>query len=219
VNLYGYVENNPVHFRDPRGFFPSWGPFGYHQAIIRGALDNISSSSDIEALASEQEGFDSNTPDAEYAPWHAMSRPGQDPQFARDQANIFVRNEICLARRLEAKGFHADAMAYLARAMHTMQDSSASPHFNFQPAWNDSGIGSYWRHRDHYISEALVPPGIAVTARENTRRAWEYFNGAPIPNDVFKNDHYDAPYDTVFGPRFSPWRTQSSSGGNCDCSQ
>jgi RHS repeat-associated protein len=214
VNLYGYVENNPIQYRDPRGFFPSWGPFKHHQGIIRDALTGIAAPSDIDALGREQGDFDANTEDAAYAPWHAMSRPGQDPQAARDEANRYVRMEICLARRLEKMGFHGDAMANLARAMHTMQDSSSPPHFDFQPAWPDSGLGSYWRHRDHYVSEAVVYPfSGADIARQNTRKAWDYFNGAPIPPDVFQGNLYDS----IFGPSYSPSNTHSSKGGNCDC--
>ena len=144
-----------------------------------------------------------------------MARVGQNPQSARDEANRFVNSEICLAKKLAKMGFEDESLSHLSRAMHTMQDSTSPAHFDFQPAWDDTGISSYFRHSGHYLSESLLSPDNAQLAQQQTRKAWYYYKGlAQMPNDYFINNYYDS----AFGPTFSPSNTSSTVVGEvCSC--
>lgn len=216
VNPYGYVGNGPLGAVDPSGLFPSQLLVYHHQNIIRRALPSLASDYEMEILAQEQHDFDANSQDEPYAPMHAMTRVGQSGEDARRLANLFIRNEICLARRLASQGYQEESLRRLSRAMHTLQDSTSPAHFDFQPAWNDSGIKSYWHHRDHYVSESLVLPSNADVARLQTRRAWYYYKGMlAMPDDFFVNHTYDSnrgPVDSI-----SMTGNSSLGGGNCGC--
>ena len=210
VNLYGYVWNNPSNIKDASGLFPSRGLWQFHQEIIQNALRGIATQEQIDVLKQEQLDFDKTTQDEPYAPWHAMGRIGQSRQATRDEANQFIRNQICMARKLAKMGFEAQSLQYLSRAIHTLQDSTSPTHFDFQEAWNDSFI---W-HLDHYVSESLVEPMVAELAENHTKKAWDYYKGANMPNDFFENNLYDS----RFGPSFSPSKTlRTSVGGACEC--
>ena len=159
------------------------------------------------ALADNQFPFDSETQDPAYAPWHAMTRPnGQSPEDARKEANIFVKSRICLARRLAAQGYEADAMAYLAQAIHTMQDAASPAHHSFQYAWPNTFLSNQWQWLNpfgHYAQENF-DPGPGSAADNNTKRTYDYFTGdLPIPEDVFDNA-----YDTHSGIGYTPLRPQ-----------
>jgi RHS repeat-associated protein len=211
INLYGYVWSSPINKTDSSGLFPSQKRFYHHQNIIRHVFKGLATDKQIEIMAQEQYDFDASTQDEPYAPMHAMARIGQSSQSARDEANMFIRNEICTARNLTRLGFESEGLRRLSRAIHTLQDSTSPAHYDFQEAWNDSPV---W-HLDHYISESLVFPRKAQLARRQTVMAWLYYKGeAEMPNDFFINHLYDSGY----GPSFSPSTTSSSKGGNnCGC--
>jgi len=193
VNIYGYVANQPMKFIDPLGLFPSVWPFDYHQDITRRALAGRATPSQIKALTGANGQFDWDTQDAAYAPQHAMARPGQSAADARDEANRFVRQNICLARDLYAKGLENQAMQALARAMHTVQDSASPAHFNFQQAWPNTLGSTFWNFQ-HYAKENFNP-GEGSVAYFQTSLAWDYFNGASMPSDFFIDDYVDDRYD------------------------
>lgn len=184
-------------------------------SITRRALAGPASSYQTNLMADEQYKFDSETQDPAYAPQHAMARPGQSPEDARREANIFVRNRICTARRLFANGNEADAMRYLGQAMHTMQDAASPEHHGFQPAWPNTFFEKLWQAGPfgHYRGE-LFDPGSGSAADRNTRRAWDYFSGnSPMPSDYFDNA-----YDTRRGIRYTPYVNRNPKPGeNCGC--
>jgi hypothetical protein len=91
--------------------------------------------------------------------------------------------------------------------MYMLQDSTSPAHSDFREAWNDSGVGSYWRHKDHYVSESLVLPSTAILAKEQTINAWYYYKGErQMPTDYFKTSLHDS----IFGPSFSHFLRSSS---------
>ena len=185
TNLYSYVSNNPTQFTDPLGLFPSIWPFDYHQQMTASALNGFASPRDIQSISWANEDFDARTQDLEYANSHAMSFPGQSPGAARERANAFVREKICLARKYESMGWHTDAMHQFGQAAHTMQDYESPAHNGFQEAWPNT----YWDifvNGWHYPKEtALYTEDQWKRAENNTRRAWAYFKGYPLPSDFF----------------------------------
>ncbi|MFN0138453.1 MAG: RHS repeat-associated core domain-containing protein, partial [Pyrinomonadaceae bacterium] len=185
MNLYSYVGNNPTQFTDPFGLFPSIWPFDYHQQITAGALNGVASPRDIQNISRANEDFDAQTQDLEHANSHAMSFPGQSPDAARARANAFVRDKICLARKYKGMGLNTDAMYQMGAAVHTMQDYESPAHNGFQEAWPYT----YWDifvNGWHYPKEtALYTEDQWKRAENNTRRAWAYFKGYPLPNDFF----------------------------------
>ena len=162
----------------------------------------------------EQKEFDYYTQDPVYGPLHAMSRLGQKRQAARDEANTYIRNQLCLARKLQSMGMPEQALPYLARAIHTLQDSTSQPHSNFQSAWGDS---NFW-HLDHYILEGWVLPANAQLAQTRTKEAFRFYKGsyAGLPSDFFPTDSFD----TNAGPvsvRFPGTSPTNNGGGPCGC--
>jgi RHS repeat-associated protein len=185
INLFTYVGNNPTQFTDPYGLFPSIWPFDYHQQIGSNALNGLASPRDIQSINWSNGDFDAKTQDLEYANSHAMSFPGQSPDAARARANAFVREKICLARKYESMGWHTDAMHQMGAAVHTMQDNESPAHSGFQEAWPNT----YWAifvNGWHYPKEtAFYTEDQWQRAENNTRRAWAYFKGYPLPKDFF----------------------------------
>lgn len=187
INQFVYVENNPILHADSQGEWPSMGPLKVHQSIIRRVLGGIVTPDELRILMQEQEDFDRGTQDEVYAHMHAMSRRGEDRQDARRKANRFIRQQICIARRLAANGHMSDAMRNLADAIHTLQDSTSPAHANFAAAW-DPTWGQMLNHLPHDYDESF-DPGSGSVADEQTLKAWKYFAGElAMPADFFVND-------------------------------
>ncbi len=186
VNLYGYVLNQPTQLVDPLGTFPAWWwPFDYHQQIGARALNGHASQREIESINWANGDFDARTQDLEFANSHAMSRPGQSPETARSLGNALIRNRICLARKYESMGWHTDALHQMGAAIHALQDNESPTHSGFQMAWPNTvwGVASnLW----HYPKETILYGSDDWKRAENsTLRAWSYFKGYPLPDDLF----------------------------------
>jgi hypothetical protein len=140
-----------------------------------------------------------------------MSKRGQSRADARRMANSFIRSNICIARRLAAQGYRRQAMYYLSRAIHTLQDSTSPPHAGFAVAWEDNFF-EVIDHIPHYFGE-MFDPGADSVADELTLRAWQYFTGElEMPADFF-SDYYDYSW----GRAKSNHRTPAPDGGKCTC--
>ncbi len=187
INLYAYVGNHPTMFTDPLGFFPSIWPFDYHQQITRSALLGRAKPQEIESMNLANQRFDEETQDDQYAPHHAMRRVGQGDPAARAAANKFVRDQICLAREYESRGWHTYALYELAKAMHAVQDAKSPAHQGFQEAWPNTAVHMIlnWQH----YAEEMFFPGKQNwrDAEQATQEIWDNFKGAPMPNDFFPN--------------------------------
>jgi len=211
VNPFAYVENNPLSYRDPQGQWPSVGPLKVHQAIVKRVLGNKVTPEELRILMQEQEDFDKNTQDEVYAYMHAMRMRGESREDARRKANRFIRQQICIARRLAAAGQIADAMHNLAQAIHTLQDSASPAHANFAVAWAPT-LGQMINHIPHDYDEFFDPGGGSV-ADELTLAAWHYFKGElPMPSDFFL-DAFDL---NKYGRGYFRG-TPAPDGGGCNC--
>jgi hypothetical protein len=99
-------------------------------------------------------------------------------------ANSFVRDSLEMARELEKKCQHLDAMVHLGHAIHTMNDFTSPPHQNYQ-VWDEnlSLPKKAWNH----TRREWVDPGAGSALDASTRRAWELFSsGGPIPREVLR---------------------------------
>lgn len=184
VNLYGYVGNNPINYSDPSGLFPSIKPFDRHQEIGKRALSGLATPQQIESINWSNGDFDLRTQDPIYAPYHAMRRPGQTIDDAREEANDFIRRKICLAREYASKGWNTLAMHELGKAIHTLQDAHSPAHSDFQEAWASDPLSNILNYPGHLINETFFPgKENLVAAEESTRKAWGYFAGNPMPKN------------------------------------
>jgi RHS repeat-associated protein len=209
INEFAYVGDDSVNARDPHGQWPSQGK-RVHQEMIRRVLTGRATPQELSILMAEQEDFDRGTQDEVYAYQHAMSMRGESTEDARRKANRFVRQQICMARRLAKAGRISDAMRNLGDAIHTLQDSTSPAHVNFAAAWDNSWLQTV-NHLPHYITENF-DPGANSVGDYQTLRAWQYFKGdLPMPADFFSDV-----FDTIHGP--ATFRgTPSPDGGSCDC--
>lgn len=162
-------------------------------------------------MADEQGPFDAATQDESLAYVHAMRRRGEDPSQARRHSNQFVREQICLAQKLAARGNRIGAMKLLSHAMHTLQDSTSPAHANFQEAWPNT-YKETAKNGAHYYNE-WFDPGAGSEADLITIRAWRYFTGEQrMPGDFFGNA-----YDLPKGKRGYFDSKPSPNWTNCEC--
>jgi hypothetical protein len=165
----------------------------------------------LQILMQEQEDFDNATQDEVYAYMHAMTKREERREDARRNANRFIRQRICIARRLAAGGHISDAMRNLADAIHTLQDSTSPAHANFAVAWAPTW-GQTINHIPHYYDE-YFDPGAGSVADELTLQAWQYFTGElAMPADFFV-DAYDV---NKYGRGYFRG-TPAPDGGDCNC--
>jgi RHS repeat-associated protein len=209
INLYGYVSNDPLIKRDSLGLWPSVSPFDTHQKSARRVLKGRLSEEEIEIVANTQRDWDEVSQDEKWAFAHAMTMVNEKKVCARIRANQWVYYNITSARAWAGMGYRKEAMYYLGRAVHAMQDSTSPAHANFQPAWKNS-FWSNLDHSPHYVTE-LFDPGKGSELDAATERAYKYFSGElPMPNDFFGNR-----YDTHWGP--AVFRVQEGDPTECQC--
>ncbi|OGA47800.1 MAG: hypothetical protein A3G24_21770 [Betaproteobacteria bacterium RIFCSPLOWO2_12_FULL_62_13] len=119
INTYAYVANDPMRQVDPMGLFLS----PVHGSMTLEAAQGTGLSTGMAwQVAKDNMNFDfvSGSQSSELANNHAMTRPGQDPNQAREYWKSFIEYQI---RQCTAKG--------LGWALHAVQDSYAGGH-NFK---------------------------------------------------------------------------------------
>jgi RHS repeat-associated protein len=174
VNIYRYANNNPVNGVDRYGLWVTWA----HNTLVQSAFGGFLSSADISAI--EQGSYDtdhfegSQEPDASFV--HAMTAPGQDPADAQYQAAIWVDRCLQNAIDAEANGDHDTAMEWFGAGSHTLMDSTAASHEEFQ-TWE----GVQWYNPISWI-EGLVH--VVQEIWPSSERRDE--------SDALLNEYYDA---------------------------
>jgi len=153
VNLYRYVRNNPVNYRDPDGLF--WAPWHGGITFVAGLVEGRGMAESY-AMAKESWHRDDNTqgPMSKDTNVHAMA--GWDPELARMQKpHEAIREAMQIAADESACGRHGSAM-------HTLQDLSAFWHagqkFTTLNPLEDPKM------LVHYILDVLPPPSSVVEA-------------------------------------------------------
>lgn len=180
-NRYAYAGNNPLTHLDKTGHWPTHF-LHVHQAAIDRSLPFLPRH-DRDTIKTQQVIADRDQSTAG-SYMHAMRGTGQSASDARTLANDYIRRNITLARELDAKGKHDDAMVYLGKAIHTMQDATSPVHKGFQE-WNASWSSTSEEVRKHVNGESY-DPGAGSELDRATLQAYDYFKGRdPLPVDVF----------------------------------
>jgi RHS repeat-associated protein len=150
LNRYSYSLNNPNKYIDPDGKWPYW----IHQEHITIAFRGVLPQHDINILRNQQPIMDrpgilggTYTDPNMHALAKQVAGQWQTPAQGWEGANSFVRSEVTLARQLEERGRHDEALIHLGNAIHTMQDTISPPHEGYQ---HDPSVVDY---RSHYQRE------------------------------------------------------------------
>jgi RHS repeat-associated protein len=118
---YVYARSEPLRHIDPLGL---WSPLAHDIIFAYALIDR--SDSDVAAIMKESRDFDRSTQFSNYK--HYMRDPWESPEDARARAEAFIEQMIEQARRCAELGDRTDALKYLARALHTMADSTSPEH-------------------------------------------------------------------------------------------
>ena len=175
LNRYAYSLNNPYKYIDPDGKWPAI-VIDIHQRSIKRILTNLSLHE--KNILNQQQRVMDISPRYADPNMHGLAESGQTSLQAWEGANNFVRSELTLARELEGRGQHDDALIHLGNAMHTMQDATSPVHEGYQQ--DPHGFG----YVSHLAGEAFEGNrGPALDAM--TQRAWDIFrSNEPIPKEV-----------------------------------
>jgi RHS repeat-associated protein len=175
LNRYTYSLNNPYKYIDPDGKWPT-KINEIHQASINRVLTSLSPYE--RKILNQQQGVIDISPKYADPNMHGLARIGQTPDQAWEGANNFVCSELTLARELEGKGQHEDALIHLGNAMHTMQDTTSPVHEGYQQ--DPHGIGILVHFTGEQLEGNKRPAHDAMT-----QRAWDIFkSNEPVPKEV-----------------------------------
>jgi RHS repeat-associated protein len=138
VNLYRYVQNNPLNYRDPLGLWPP----GIHNRIIAEAFRDLPEHLRMAIEAGSQ--YADTFQDPQYAYMHAMRSSGQSVNEAKRAMEKFIEKHLDNYRCKKQKGNYYDAFFQLGMALHPVMDSTSPPHRGFQ-VWNGlSDMAGHW---------------------------------------------------------------------------
>jgi RHS repeat-associated protein len=124
INLYGYVNNNPVNQVDPLGL---WSP-GAHDCMLEHAFNGEISESDINILKKSSRDFDKAHQGSDDSYMHSMREKGQKTEDAIKLRNDFVADRLKQARDANKSGDRNKALKLLGEAMHPIMDISSPMH-------------------------------------------------------------------------------------------
>ena len=124
VNLYGYVENDPLSNVD---FFGLWSP-GAHDDLINHALAGKASDDCIARIQRSSRGFDKRTQGVQYTHVHSMRRKEQSSADAIAERDGFIQDTLAKARTAAESGNCDAAMDALGEALHPIMDSTSPMH-------------------------------------------------------------------------------------------
>jgi RHS repeat-associated protein len=177
TNLYAYAGNDPVNMSDPQGRWPTRIKHVHQNSAGRVLGDRLAPIELKWLQDSLYHADDSEHQTVERSPQHAMTAGRGSKAEARKAANDFVRENLDAARN---SVMSEDAMRYLGRAMHAMQDSTSPQHHDFQRYY-----GGYLELAAHIVGEFFDPLGGSNLDRA-TERAFKYYTGElPYPDDFF----------------------------------
>src|SRR5262249_5378746 len=128
-NRYAYAYNNPLKYVDPNGKWPT----AIHNAILAGAFGAGLSDSQIKALQGGSFSVDFSVrgqTSAVRAYQHGMQSPGDTPEQARIQKDIFIfEHEIAASDAAIAAGrIDSSALRELGKALHPITDATSPAH-------------------------------------------------------------------------------------------
>jgi RHS repeat-associated protein len=179
INLYAYVQNDPVNSIDSFGLWPTQGGAYIHQRAIYMTIGRHLPREKHMILVQGQV-FADSTPfqGADTAFRHAMRNPGQARVGARSLADEFVRQQFKKAWQLKARGCEDQSLFEFSVGLHTLQDSTSPSHFGFQMWADDLPFGDVTIH----ITKELFNPGEGSELYRITGDAWKWYNHGYLPS-------------------------------------
>lgn len=114
VNFYAYVFNEPIDGIDPSGFWKGSG----HSDLTSRAMRQLGFTQGIETAVNANVNVDYNQLSNGLHYMYSYF----DPEGAAESANNYIMEAFNKAVNAECEGNHNEAMIYLGRALHTVQD-------------------------------------------------------------------------------------------------
>jgi RHS repeat-associated protein len=146
MNLYIYVENNPINLLDPQGLWPT----DIHNYLIDHAFPNLSPEQRqiLKDASANTDSVIRGGQSSRNAYQHAMSMSGEDPASASLKWSKFLKDQQNKAREKKSSDRNK-ALCEFGRGLHGLTDSTPPSHREFQP-WE-------WRHAwSHHKAENQI---------------------------------------------------------------